>query len=288
MLLFGVLLGSFSVASAPSAKAYFEDFNPPAYTENNLSTQNGWVSTDPTSLDVAGSNSDFVGNIQDVNSNPVLFSSTSNYIAQLGGVFLPDNAPGGTNIVLSHTTGVVGDALNGVQLKVDFSIASSSLANPNRDEFGFRLTAAGAEYVTLYFTPDSLDANLLDFRLSTGGAIPSSQTNPDNSLPYNSASSLQLFIDQFNKLTAIITDVNNNTFTIFSDVDVSSAGAVPTAVDGVAAVFNVTGATGADAGSNSILFDNLSVVPEPSTMGLSVIAGLGGMLMVVRRRMKHS
>lgn len=232
--------------------------------------------------------SDFVG-IEGGYSIPA-----SDFWAYLGGLARPV-IPGADVIYLYRNfdiSAATGGGNGNLLFTTQFSISSSNGTYPNRDSFAWSIRDSAAnQLAALRFAPDT-DPNKMAIFLdrAAGGTV-----NSGLAISYNSIYDLTLSISSTSQLSVSLKDGTGAISTIFNNQDVSgSAVATTDAVKQVAAEWilknpasDLAGAR-TEAGSNALLFNNYSVVPEPSTVGLSLVAGLGGMIVMLRRRNKLS
>lgn len=218
-------------------------------------------------------------------------SGTQNKAASIGFGYKDefDNfMPTYSTVNLTHAYGgqFVSNDNVGTSVNLNFGIEDSGTAFPNRDTFGISLTTTGgANLFKVTFTPTTQVADpsvspplgVWAVTYTVGGGSPSTtgwgvQEGDSNSFVLNftaagATTNFSLTINDHNwtgdaliSPTAVI-DNFNATWKPFKDPT------VPGNAD--------------QAGSNALIFDNLSVVPEPSSALLICLAGLG---FVARRK----
>lgn len=201
----------------------------------------------------------------------------------------------GTNAYLyrNYDELLVGNAAGYTDFDVTFRVQDSNSAYPKRDTFAFAFRGtSGEDILTIRMTPTAQSTQ------------PQNPLNPTNNRNNQfSWSSDYSTLDQSNIGTLFEYDPNPPNQNLYSDISVLFT---PSGVNDVsfsvviggnpAASGILTGIGGAeldtygflwepldplDVGANQLLFDNLSVVPEPSSTLLLGIAGLG---LALRRR----
>ena len=199
--------------------------------------------------------------------------------AGLGGI---SSVPTGATVGLFHDVGAV---FGETRVALDFAIIDTSNDFPNRDTFGISLTnsTGTADLFTVLFVPEvtqpgdpSGDTNAkwnLYYQYQGGPTIPTAMAIFEGTNPYN-------FDLQFTP-NGVNTDFN---LTITSGVNfLNKAGLIPIAPSLMTGNFGLTWTptTPGSEGENYFVMDNLSVIPEPSSVLLLCLAGLG---LVSRRR----
>lgn len=246
------------VASGGAANVFYSsgfeepDFNKVAF---DLDGQDGW--------EVSGTSLPDIAFVEDLT---VISGQQS---AALGGAFgpvLPDNA-----IAVSHP---VSFDLGGTLLKVDFMVMQSSVALVGQDDaFGFGLESTG---FSVMFEPMGGTLEVAHYDGATRTAVPStalSYSDQGMQVPYN----LTVRFEEEKggadaSFEAIITGGGGSPIEFGGTL----AGRGATVVSGVSAHFEVIGD-----GDNTLVFDNLVVVPEPHSL---VLCFLGAGLLFRRRR----
>lgn len=297
-----VLAGFASTAQAD----FFVDFTN-GYTGNNdpLSGQNGWTTNDPLS----GATGQEVGETNFVTSIPnVSYSGFNSGV--LGGIYASSGYyPGRPDpeLVYDFTPVSTSPTNPYVRLSSDFVVTTSLDGSyPNLDTFGFDLRdSSGNSLVKFTFNPPPATPPIVpgsDLRVNwiLNGVA---QTTSNSALPYYT----DISYGQYYRLQVDLSDTSfsakvltlDSTGSVLSSLPVVVGGAISGGLNGldiakVAVLWNLTNATigtdpafptgYAEAGSNFIALNTLSAsaVPEPSTIGLAVLGGLG--LLVARRR----
>jgi hypothetical protein len=266
-----ITAGLATVALLPSAfaAAYSTDFDAgyPGFL-SDLHNVNGWTISDTT---------DQFSQITDSNANPADPFTVSQAL-NLGDASAVTSLPSGSSVSLSHAyTGTIG----ATQLIFDFIIADSKNgAFSNRDQFGVSISNGGTNVFAVTFVPTAQSA--------TPNSAPVAQWNLFYQIGAQPTVALNLGVlenSQYNFNLDFSPNLGNP---LLSDFSLSLTSAVPnTLTDGATGValnpglatgeFNVNWAKhlGGNFGSNSIVVDNLSVVPEPSSSLLICLAGLG-------------
>lgn len=207
-----------------------------------------------------------------VNSSPFLGGSGVN-AGQLGFQEIS-----GTTAVLSHPVSL---GVNGSSFSVTTIIQDSNSTFPNRDQFGFSLQGASGEIFGINLSPTTQVAN------PNGAAVPRLDNVSWSSLTTgNSAAFAVLSEIQSTTFDVVFTtlDPNNLQFSISSvglpliTETISTAGIGNETFTRLDIYWTPLDAD--DEGSNSIFFDDLSFVPEPST----ALLGAFGVLGLLRRR----
>lgn len=269
------LLGLLLLAAPSSASAFVTSFplsvfapleqidDPPAPMTNDVGAQiagkDGWTINDP-----------------DYNVTDTRGLSYSNFLnsslgAQVGGYYAVPVA--NSSIYLSHAATV---GLQSSSFDVDFAIQASNEANPGRDAFGFSFRGASNEnLLTISFVPYTSPTYPLDDAYQvryTVGALGTVNAQDGNGDPmfmfHNGFYSLELDFTPNGAnptFSATLTGSNPQTFSG------TATGLGASSIARVGAEWNLVG----DGGNNGLIFDNISLVPEPSSSLLICLAGLG-------------
>jgi hypothetical protein len=262
LLASAAFLFSFSASHAQNVLPYFEDFEAPEYVVGGGLTDNdepnAFQTNNPFTTATSGGNDGILAT----------YFPGQGQAAFVGGLDGPTIDPLTKNVVVALD---VVNTVNYIGFDALFAISSSTTGST--DEFGFTLRIGNTNYATLLFTPNG--GGNLNVTLSAAGSTGAvlGQIN------YNALNSIALSIDGDNIFRANLsgTELFASGIEITNGLDASS-------IDTVGVVWNITGANASDAGNNAIIFDNVTVVPEPSTVGLAMVAGLGGLGMILRRR----
>ncbi len=253
--------------------------------QGGLSGYNGWISSDPL-LQVAPGDLPNSGApnyyarqattfelIGQADSIGALDPNTGSgfYKAGLGGRGAV--VPHSQTIYLSHPFDVSG--FDKFSFNTDFKIFSSTNtaynSASNTDTFGWTLFSGNVLKLGITFAPAG--GGFFNVQIDGGASV--------GQLNYNAAHKLQLNIQANGdfKLNFNAVDFYSGTSTID-----------PKTITSVAATQIVQSATtdsrGAyiNAGNNVLVFDNYAATPEPSTIGLALVAGFGGLAAMLRRR----
>jgi hypothetical protein len=185
-------------------------------------------------------------------------------------------------VILSQSQEVAGELKN-VSFSVDFSVRTNTgdFAGTPRDAFGFSLLgAASANLVTILLNPEdggSGDAYRIGYTVGSGAFVPAEDANHDPL--YAHASSYYTMALNFltggtdPTFSVLITSLGSGQGTMTFGGTATGLGSAT--MDTFAAVWNVNGG-----GDNGMTFDEITVVPEPSTALLAGLASLG----LLRRR----
>ncbi len=258
-------------ASTASAQFGFQTgFEPPEYAPpGGLSDFNLWDTTDVTTHVQDTTTFENIGQADSV--GPIDGSFTGFYQASLGGRGVA--VPGTQTVELFRPFDVT--SYPTFQFDTDFKIFSSTdtlyNAATDRDTFGWSLYSGNTIKLAVTFTPAA--GNFFDVRIDGGTSLVQ--------LNYNAVHHIGVGIM-----------ANGDVHVTFNGTEwyYAASSINPTAITSVRAVqtvtSNFTDGQGAytQAGNNQLVFDNYSAVPEPSTIGLSIIAGLGGLGLMMRRR----
>lgn len=254
--IFSVLVATLGVSHA----AYTTNFDSAAPTggAGNFAPQDGWVISDSEidlSLVIAGSS----------------YGTAGNSVA-LGGFAA---APNTSSIRLSHA---ISETLNNATFSGDYALINRDASNPGAffdddDQFGFVLLSGATELFTLKFSP-TITENIREISVNGVNLAPNGIAASDYNSPNWYSFSVTFTASGADLLYSGTAAVGSP----FSGTIIGGAGLTATSL-GID--FNVLGATPADAGSNFLLVDNISI-PEPSAMMTGLLAV--GMLAGARRR----
>ncbi|MEO7931674.1 MAG: PEP-CTERM sorting domain-containing protein [Chthoniobacterales bacterium] len=284
------LVGSLSTGFG--ALGYTTNFD--GLTSNlSLSFQDGWLTNDEdTGITTSGGSS--IGQSEFVKQISGYSSYVGDKVVSLGGLLQPDVVPGQNSVSLYRPFDItVGNGGNGsLYFTTNYAITDSAAPYSTRDTFAFTFTnAAGARVAAIRFAPAVTNLGIYLDKYLPGDILASSTITPSGLFqPYNTSPlfKLEVTIDMAGILNAAITDSTGTKSAIFTN-EATASGILTENIQRVAATYNVTDTTSdnggkVNAGSNSLILNNYSVIPEPSTVGLSIIAGLGGAAMMFRRR----
>lgn len=187
----------------------------------------------------------------------------------------------GTTASVSHGLSV---GINGASFSVTTLIQDSNNTFPTRDKFGFSLSGGGNELFGLYFTPTEQTAS------PNGVGTPRvDNVSWSNFSTGESAAIGTLTEGQYTTIQVLFTTISANSvqFALSSagvpllTTTINSTGIGNAVIDQFSVVWKLTDPSGDSEGSNSIYFDDLAIVPEPSAALLGLI---GGAFIFRRRR----
>ena len=272
-LFIAIGMASVGLASAASYSTNFENYN-----LTNLASQNkGWVINDPTSGVAVGANTS--------GWNPAFGFGTR--AASLGFVAPVQQS----TVYVSHPASVplVGNGYT--TFSVMFNIVDSDTAwgdgAESRDVFGFRLAdGSGNNMFSLFLTPTAQVANpenvtaFHNYSWSTGnGPQIAALAPPDPNYPVRLSAKEGSY---YTVTISFITSGDDVNFTGNINGDVFGGtlpGLAGDSVEHIGAFMTPT--IPLNPGSNQLIFDNISMVPETSSALLGL---LGASLALVRRR----
>jgi hypothetical protein len=202
------------------------------------------------------------------------------YWGALGGYY---DAPTNDVTTLSHPVNLTMSEPR--RLFSEFFILSSEatdaitgLSFPNRDTFGFSFTSGAGSLLDLRFVPDTSpgNENLFNIFWGTNGSATTSSgwaLYDDSTYNFNVD-----FAPDGADLNFVVTLSGTNTF--------SFNGTLPGQASQTWDTFDVVWelSNSGDAGSNAILLQGVSTVPEPSSAMGSLLAGMMGLSVATRRR----
>jgi hypothetical protein len=247
--------GSLALIASAQAAVYFEDFESFAI-DTDLDGQNGWSTTGDS----------FYAFSTDLGDG--------NMVAIIGGGDDALTNVTTTGITLPSGLSFISDAPNDSAFGANFFIVDST--NAVRDTFGFSLVGGmGEDLFTLIFTPDALPG-VWDMSYTSIGGSDSFK------IGLSDASITTGAYNFYVKFTAIDADNVAFDFKINDYFDSSGVLSDP----GIAGLsmggFNAFWSTTADnSGDNFMVFDNVSVIPEPSS---AMLIGLGAVGLMLRRK----
>lgn len=208
-------------------------------------------------------------------------STYSNYLdgslsATIGGYYVTPASPGDLDATVSlNHTAVVG--LQYLHFYADFAIQSSNEDSPGRDGFGFSFKdASNNNLFTISLVPVASALNdAFQVRYTLGGDPQQNAKygTEDMFIYHNGNYFVDLkFTENGDNPTFSATIIGSNTKTFTG----TATGMGSAQVETFGAEWNVI-----DGGSNGLIFDDLNVIPEPSSSLLLCLAGLG---LISRRR----
>ncbi len=241
--------------------AYVTNFDtavPTPGSTANFAPQDGWIISDPA-LDLS-----FV-------QTGSAYGAAGQSIG-LGGFY---EVPSGTTVRLSR---VVSETLATSVFSVDLAVINRYAADsgnffPDEDRFGVVLSDAGGELFNIDFAPTTSE-NIWQVFVNGTGLTPNGIMASDYNTPIWYTLGMTFAANGLDLDYTVSLPGAGITHTG------SLAGKASTTLTGVGFDFDVLGATGADAGSNYMVVDNVSI-PEPSVT-LTGLLALG--LFAARRR----
>lgn len=263
------LAGIALVISSQAQAQYVPNFN--TFLGNN--TLSGQQQSDPIELqwqtnDTGGAN--YVGVI------PGYSTSGSDYWAGIGGIF--GFTPSATTVDLWRTFTLPGGGSEGV-FQTKFAITSPQSPRTNQDTFSWKFrTAAGTDIASVDFVP--LNGTTLKLNWTNN----STQTATAFGISYDSIYTISAVVSGLGtdpKLLVTLTDGIGNTVTAVNNA--SLAPGTPTGIGQVAADWKLANTT-SNYGSNTMVFQNYSVVPEPGAILLLGLAGGAFAASLLRRK----
>lgn len=242
--------------SAAHAATYSTDFT--GFTLNQpVAGQDDWMIDDPTP-----------------DASYIMSVTGWGRVATLGYVFPLNNS----SVYLSHAANT---PLVGATFSVKFQVQDSTNDGPARDTFGFRLeNGSGQNLFSFYLNPYDQDADPEDDYAYHTFAWSSSSTAPTVLLPGVAAEETKAYT-----LTVAFALSGANDVTFTGDVNGSAfSGVIPglaaESIQELGAFWTPLNGP-EDPGTNFLIFDNISLVPEPS----AALLGLAGIsLSIIRRR----
>jgi len=256
----------------------------------NDSVANQWYTDDPynAGLDVGATS--ILRHI----TNYTLGTAGEGYNSVLfGGYGLADGIePGTANPSLFRSFNLLPDT-ESVTFSADFGLINSTLDFPNQDRFGFNLLDSTGTI--------SLAQFVFDPAASSGGGlgmlwISDGTTNNIADISYASLYRMSVTMEgasfdltmssletQTNNTGAITNYLVTNSFLLVSGGAIANSLAA-TDFQTVAMNWQLFSEDSAEPGDNYMLVNNVSVVPEPSTYALLVMAALGAVYWARRRR----
>lgn len=239
-----------------------------------LSDADGWVTNDPYDEIGDFGQTDYVGVISGYST------TTSDHWALLGGA--TGFSPGQPTVFLSHDVDLSGGS--SASFTVGMGITSSASPRTNQDSFGWTFrNSSSATLFSLIFDPTPAVTGDMNIRMYDGsGTELLAGGSGGFDIFYNAIYSLDLVVDASGAVTVNFTDANNITTEV---ITAAATGINPGDIGNVAATWiladgTTPGTEQPEYGSNSLLFDNFSVVPEPSV----ALLGLVGAAAFLRRR----
>ena len=269
-----------SIFNSLSASVYTTDFG--NFDQTTVAGQDGWTTNATTGLPV---DYDAVGE-----SNIDLYNPATSNVMILGDASFVATPPIVSSVRLSHD---YSGSLKNTEIGFDFFMTDSFTGSGylNRDQFGVSLSNGNTDIFTLLFTPrtQTLDPSAgaaalwdVDYRIGVG---------PVSDLNISFKENARLHLDlSFAAASATRTDVllSLRYGTALGEVGNASTVAVPNInmpisnPDAMVDEFNFFWTKQeAQFGSNYIMVDNLSVVPEPSS---AILLSLAGLCLISRRR----
>jgi hypothetical protein len=263
------------LASAVLAAGYVSNFDDISGNAS-LSDADGWVTNDPFNPGTNAGQTDFVGILSGYSQ------TVTDHWALLGGA--TGFSPGQPTIYLSRPVDLSGSA--SVSFTTGMAVISSAVPRPNEDTFGWTFrNNLDVTLFSLLFDPNTAVNGDLAIRIYDSSNVEIAGAGSGSwSMFYNAIYSLDVSVNSLGVVDVNFTDANSITTQVING---ASTGIDPGDIAGVAATWilddnteNPTGVYGAF-GSNSLVFDNYSLVPEPSS---ALLLGLAAFGFVTRRR----
>ncbi len=299
MLRAHTLLILLATASSTLALGFNDTFNDPPFTGSfsSLNGQQSWTTNDPFNVTDDAGDTSFVGFAAGFTSGS---SGAGDQSALFGGTFassgfFPDQPV--PNLNKSFTPFGSGD----VTLTIRFSIVESLDASfPEEDTFSFTLfDGSNNELLTLRMNPDNATVSDLRAEWYDDGTLQTTGGNPavtqNREFVYRSIHNIQVvlsgntfdaFISDF--ATANAAETNKQQFVDDGTISngLTAADFANIQINWELADTTLTNNRYEDAGSNYIIMDDVSVVPEPGSAVLILLAAFVGLL--ARRRSQRT
>lgn len=251
---------------AANAATYSTTFEGPPYpavgTDADLNGLDGWS--------VSDTSTGFLSFVTEV-VEPI--GGSTNY-GGVGGLF---DAPSSPVVSVSH--GYTAQ-LGNITYNLRVSLLDSTNSFPNRDSFGITLLSGGSNLFSINLTPTVTDPATPEAS-SSDGVWDMSYTAGGNTVTLNQALiegglydlALTFSPSGANQTSFVLGTTGDATLTRNGSFAVNPA----TLVGGIGFEHRVTGAADPfnNSGDNALLFDNINVVPEPSSVLLVGLAGFG-------------
>lgn len=281
LFLVGLLVAGIFASTVHSQNYNFESFS----NGSILSSQTGWSSND-------SNQADGVENLQ----SPFFIGTTGNNVGVIGGFYTDGGSlitPSGRPIFLkADVTATPSTDYPFLRFRWLQNISNTDQDNGKRDSFGWTVRSGTTSLLTLISDPTSPSSNSLRVRGYTGG--------PGGSLLGGSFTPNIATLNR-GEAYAFEIEVNPNTWTwsakvsgnfsvdyesistwstIIQNAAMGASSGSP--IDGFAATWITQDGNPANAGRNIMAFDNIQIVPEPSTFSLVTLGSLA--LLATRRR----
>ena len=279
-LLSAVALG---FAANANAAPYITNFDPPAYFGNSsLSGQQGWDTNNYSDNGTPGNPLDDLGQSDSVGELAGYSTSASDFWGLLGGVI--GFAPVVNTSYLFVPLNLVGESQ--AVFNVRFGIISSQLPQTEEDTFGWTFrNSVGNQLLRVAFIPDINQGGQLAVRVfdSANSELAGSGSFD---IAYDSQYDLSVNVSGAGIVSVSIDDLLANPPAQIIN-NQPAAGAIPSAISNIAATWTLADTTSfpngerPNYGSNSLVFDNYSVIPEPSSAFLLIFSSL---FLTLRRR----
>jgi hypothetical protein len=229
--------------------------------------------------------SDFVGIIPNYST-----TGTDNWAA-LGGI--AQAAPVVQTSYLFHPANLVG--VTSAAFNVDFGITGPQAPRANRDTFGWTLQSSlgGSQLLRVAFEPDLVNQlnnlNIRVFNAANGELLGAGSFSNQFNIFYDAKYNLNLTLNNAGLLNLSVRPLAGGAATPI--ITNFATGVLPSSIADIAATWTLAspGAPNANGelpgyGSNSLVFNNYVVVPEPTTM----LAAFGVIGVVMTRRRRQS
>jgi hypothetical protein len=270
-----LLCGTISLATLPSAKAYyFSNFQSPTYVTTGYATLPGVDLTGKDGWVIDAANAPGVGSQttpSQLSTFVQLVSGSGDTWGSLGGQWA---APNTTSVELSHSAT---QPLYNTFFSVDLDIVPGAIGT--RDKFGWSFkNSSSSDLMRVAFEPGN--ASHMQVFWYDGAGAPHILGPVGQDIAYNGIYNLSVNFNGLSgsDLTFTATIAGSTSYT-WGGTLTGAAGANLASIN---ADFDATG-TAANAGTNYMAFDNLLLVPEPSSM---LTAGLALLGLTTRRRRK--